>query len=112
MRILPGSGYTCSVATSTDCAELVFNVQVVVPDTYYVHVRMLATGANDNSLYYGLDGTPETVELSPPTNSTWVWQSGASFALAAGPHTLNLWQRESGARADVVALTRSPTPPP
>jgi hypothetical protein len=37
---------------------------------------------------------------------------GDNFSLGAGPQTLHVWQRECGARVDVVALTTSSTPPP
>jgi hypothetical protein len=111
MRVLPASGRTCVLANN-ECAQLVFEVPITVSATYYVHVRVLATGSSDNSLHYGIDGTPEANHLTLPETSTWTWMTGSSYVLAPGTHTLHLWQRESGTCADVVALTTSATPPP
>jgi hypothetical protein len=111
MRVVPASGRTCNLANN-ECAQLIFNVSITVPTTYYVHVRVMGTGSSDNSMHYGVDGTPEASYLTLPMDSTWTWLTGQSFMLATGAHTLHLWQRESGARADVIALTTSASPPP
>ena len=111
MRVLPGSGRTCVLANN-ECAQLVFQIPITGSATYHVHVRVLATGSSDNSLYVGIDGTPEATHLTLPETSTWTWMTGSSYVLAPGTHTLHLWQRESGASADIVALTTSATPPP
>jgi len=41
----------------------------------------------------------------------WHWTTGDSFNFGAGPHTLHVWQREAGARVDIVPLTTSASPP-
>jgi hypothetical protein len=53
------------------------------------------------------------MNLAPTHDSMWHWvTSTGTFTLPPGMHTLTLWQREAGARVDVVALTRSMMPPP
>jgi len=111
MRVIPASGRTCVLANN-ECAQLIFNIPITVQGTYYVHARAYATGGGDNSLWYGVDGTPEATDWTLPMTSTWTWMTGTSYILAPGTHTVHLWQRESGARVDVIALTTSSTPPP
>jgi hypothetical protein len=116
MQITPADGAACDPVSqvAAGCATAVsYAFTVPVQATYYVHVRMYAVSASEDSVWFGFDGTPDPTNLSPTHDSAWHWvTSGGTFTLAAGPHTLTLWQREAGARADIVAITRSPTPPP
>ncbi len=113
MQIVPNNGEPCDVTMLGTCGtELDFTLAIVQPATYHVFVRMWAATSADDSLWYGFDGTPDATPLQPAHDSSWHWVAGDSFLLSAGSHTLSLWQREAGARADVVAVSTSATPPP
>jgi len=114
MQCLPNIGAACADANqvSTCGASLVYQIAIAQPASYFFHVRTLADGTSDDSIWYGLDGVVEPKAMDLPNDSTWHWTTGDSFSLGAGPHTLHVWQRECGARVDVVALTTSSTPPP
>lgn len=115
MQCGPGTGAYCpnDAALETCAATLVYTLQVTAAGTYYVHVRGLAFGTSDDSVWYGVDGPAAADSLDVIHDSQWHWTTGATtYALAAGAHTLTIWQRECGARADVVAVTPSAMPPP
>ena len=113
MQCMPNDGGPCPDSTqlATCAASLVYHIDVVTAGTYYFHVRMLAQTTADDSIWYGIDGVPDPTPIDHLEDGTWRWDTGDSFALAAGPHTLHVWQREGGARVDVVALTPSMSPP-
>jgi hypothetical protein len=113
MRALPAGGQLCSTESMViTCApSLVFAFDVGVPDSYYVHARVLASNDSEDSFWYGFDD----VVLSAPALAvtvTWTWESTGPIPLAAGAHTFHFWMREDGTRVDRVAITLSPTPPP
>ena len=112
MQCVPNSGGFCDVTAGATCAHLGYAIVLGATGTYYVHVRMYATSTSDDSAWSGLDGVPGTAALQPAHDAAWHWVTGAATSISAGPHTIDLWQRECGARADVVALTPSATPPP
>jgi hypothetical protein len=114
MQCGPGTGATCTDTTMLDtCApEMKYGFTLAAPGQYWFQVRMWADTTSDDSIWYGLDGAVDPNPIDAPQDSTWHWNTGDSFNLVAGGHTLTLWQRECGARVDVVALTTTPTPPP
>jgi hypothetical protein len=114
MQCGPGTGTYCpnDVALDACAATLVYTMQVAAAGTYYVHVRGLAVDSSDDSVWYGVDGPAAADSLDVIHDSQWHWTTGATtYSLGAGAHTLTIWQRECGARADVVAVTPSAMPP-
>ncbi|MEP6863604.1 MAG: hypothetical protein ABJE66_23465 [Deltaproteobacteria bacterium] len=114
MQCGPGTGAYCpnDAALGICAATLVYSLQIATAGTYYVHVRGLAFGTSDDSVWYGVDGPAAADSLDLIHDSQWHWTTGATtYTLAAGAHTLTIWQRECGARADVVAVTPSAIPP-
>jgi len=114
MQCLPNSGAACSPADQvpTCSASLIYQIEIAQPGAYFFHARMLGRTTADNSIWYGVDGVLDLNAMGLPNDGVWHWTTGDSFSLAAGAHTLHIWQREIGARVDVVALTLSSTPPP
>jgi len=113
MQCMPNDGGPCADSTklATCAASLVYRIDVVTAGRYYLQVRMLAQTTADDSIWYGIDGVPDPTPIDHLEDGTWRWDTGDSFALTAGPHTLHIWQREGGARVDVVALTPTMSPP-
>jgi hypothetical protein len=114
MQCLPIAGTACSLVAEvpTCSASLVYQIDVAQPGAYFFHARTLGRTTSENSIWYGIDGVPDPRPMGLPADAIWHWTTGDSFSLAAGAHTLHIWQREIGARVDVVALTLSSTPPP
>lgn len=114
MQCLPNNGAACSDASLVPAcgASLVYQISIAQPASYFFHVRTLARTISDDSIWYGLDGVVDPNAMGLPNDGAWHWTTGDSFQIGAGPHTLHVWQREGGARVDVVALTTSSTPPP
>jgi len=114
MQCGPGTGGVCSdPAMLPSCAaSLVYDFDLTAGGDHHVHVRQLSiTGSGgDNSIWYQLDATPP-VAMAFTADSTWEWDTDGPITLASGAHVLTIWQRECGARVDVVALTTSDTPP-
>jgi hypothetical protein len=82
-----------------------------------------ATAGNDDSIYVGIDGqlvsiggAANNVEYSQmtgwPASPAWDWRSDSSAGpdpmvitnLAAGPHTIFIWQREDGTLVDKIVI--------
>jgi hypothetical protein len=112
LHLLPGDGYTCDSTALGACAIASYALTIATPGTYYVHLRLYATGTNNNSVYAGLDGTAATgTQISVANDSAWHWATSASFTLAAGAHAIGVWQREAGVRLDLVVVSSSATTP-
>ena len=111
MILSPDNSTACGTqATVTTCAaSLVYNVPIADARTYYVYARLYASGASHDSVWFGFDGIVDDV-IDVMEDSTWRWTGGKAVALAAGMHTLHVWQRE-GARFDVIAVMPTATPP-
>ena len=112
VQLLPANGGACATAAQlgTCAARLEYDVTIAVAATYHVHVRTLATRNDEDSLWVGADGTPDPSPFELTEDSTWRWDT-RSFALGAGPHVIDLWQREAGLRVDVLVVTTNPAPP-
>jgi hypothetical protein len=78
---------------------------------YSLHVRILSTRSDEDSLWVGIDGVADSSEIDQAEDGTWKWERRGPYALMAGAHAVNLWRREAGVRVDVLALSPSPTPP-
>jgi hypothetical protein len=115
MQCTPGTGNLCmNDGTLAACAaSMKYAFTITAAATYHVHVRTLGTSSSDDSAWYGIDDVPAADALMFVADSTWHWMTGATtYPLLIGPHTLTIWQRECGARVDVVAVSPSATPPP
>lgn len=114
MQCLPMDGMDClKVDEAQRCGpSLVYQLAITQPDIYFVHARMLGRTPNDDSIWVSVDGTVDSKQLTVTGDGSWHWRTtGHSYSLAAGPHTLILWQREASARVDVVAVTNSAQSP-
>jgi hypothetical protein len=113
MQCLPNNGAACDPATEApNCGpSLVYPIAIAQPGTYFFHARTLARTTGDDSIWYGIDGVPHPNALDVPSDGAWHWNTGDGLSLGTGVHTLHVWQREGGARVDVVALTTSSMPP-
>ncbi|TMQ21106.1 MAG: hypothetical protein E6J91_02900 [Deltaproteobacteria bacterium] len=114
MQCLPTNGTCNDASQAQSCGpSLVYQLTITQPDTYFVHTRMLAHTGFDDSIWYAVDGAIDSKELKVNGDGTWHWNtSSRDYPLASGGHTLSLWQREAGARVDVVAETNSAQLPP
>jgi hypothetical protein len=108
MQCGPGTGTFCANdATLTSCAaSMRYTFTLTGGATYYVHVRMYAFSAADDTIWYGIDDAPAADALNVSQDSQWHWVTGTTtYPLPPGPHSLTVWQRECGAKVDVVAVT-------
>jgi len=114
MELGPGTGAACTDTTilATCAASMTYQISIAAAATYHFQVRMFATTTAEDSLWYGLDGVVVTTAIDAPDDGMWDWITGATLQLTPGNHAITLWQRESGARVDRLALTTSATPPP
>lgn len=110
---IPGNGALCTAQDiASGCAEMRYSFSIAMAGTYHVHARMLGQGSADNSVYWGLDGVPDTVGVGPAGDGAWHWVSSGNLSISAGTHSLDIWHREAGTRVDVVAVTMTASPPP
>ena len=115
MRCGPDAGAYCPNDTNlaTCAASMTYDLAITSAATYYVHARTYGASSSSDSLWFGIDGAPAPDVVDFIDNAAWNWQTGATtYALAAGAHTLTIYQRECGAAVDVVAVTTSNTNPP
>lgn len=115
MQCGPGDGNPCDDNTMLDgcAAALLYPLSIDELTLYHVHVRVRSTSGADDSVWYGIDNVPEPSPTILTNDGQWHWKTGATtFTLGPGSHTLTIWQRECGLRIDVVAVTKSATPPP
>lgn len=108
MQCGPGNGTFCAMdATFSTCsASMRYTFTLDAHATYYMHLRALAVGSSDNSVYYGIDDVPAADAPMFAMDSQWHWVTGAAtFDLPSGPHSATVWQRECGAKVDTIAIT-------
>ena len=113
VQLLPANGGACAVVAdlATCAASLSYNVSVAVSGMYFLHVRILATGSDEDSIWVGIDDLPDPSAIDQAQDGTWKWETRGAYSLGAGAHRLRLWQREAGVRADVLVLSERATPP-
>jgi hypothetical protein len=111
MILSPDNSTPCATmsAVTTCGASLVYNLPIDDARTYYIYTRLFASNGSHDSLWFGIDGAVEDV-IDVMEDSTWRWTGGKPLALAAGLHTLHVWQRE-GARFDMIAVMPTAAPP-
>ncbi|MBI3242931.1 MAG: DUF11 domain-containing protein, partial [Chloroflexi bacterium] len=113
MQALPNTGVNTALATNGPALNYKINFQTT--GTYYVYVRGLSPGVDDDSIHIGLDGVGVTTSagfgLNGFNNTSFRWFSkynGLSTTVnvtTPGTHTLNLWMREDGIVADRIWVT-------
>src|SRR5580704_3937093 len=97
MQCGPDQGAYCpdDANLATCAASMTYDLAIATAATYYVHVRTYGANTSSDSLWYGIDGTPAADAVDFIDNGAWNWQTGATtYSLAAGPHTLTIYQRE------------------
>lgn len=116
LRALPNSGVTKNTGYVTGSPEVVFRVNFTNTGTYYVWLRGSAASGTDDSCHAGRDGIgPSTADRISGFTSSWVWKRTTLDASAPatltistpGIHTIHLWMREDGLRADKLLLRKS-----
>lgn len=124
-KIVPGESF---FAQPGKAGVLTYNIHVHQPGRYYVWVRHLSTGSEDNGLHVGIDGTwPESGQRWQTTKKRkWDWESrqrtdkvhaGVRYKLfldidQPGDHQIHFSIREDGFEFDkfVLALDRDYSP--
>ena len=114
LRALPDDGLSDDTSNSL---RLDYNVKFKTSGTYYVWVRALAIGKDDNSVHVGVDGTSyitsEAIEVG--SYNSWVWSNRTELETVAtveivepGIHTVNIWMHKDGIRLDKLVLSKNP----
>jgi lysophospholipase L1-like esterase len=121
LEVLPNTGTTITSGYVTTSAEAEYNVDFTTPGTYYVWTRGSAANGNDDSLHAGINNTgPSSADHLDGFGSGWTWsrntKDGAPATItvpSTGNHTVHIWMREDGFRADKILLrtSSSSTPP-
>jgi hypothetical protein len=109
----PNTGANVDTGYVTGSPRLDFQVNFVKTGTHYVWVRGWGQTGSDDSCHVGLDG--QAVASAHRISSfvaSWGWSNAtmdgtrATLNIATpGLHTINLWMREDGFRADKILLT-------
>jgi len=110
MEGTPNTG--SNIAGNSSSPELQFTVNFNATGTHYIWFRGFGASVNDDSVHVGIDGASPVAMTLSQTNA-WQWTNtiqGAAGAAAinvasVGNHTINVWMREDGFRADRVLLT-------
>ncbi len=112
MSIGPDSGDIWTSNVQSTAPRLDFNVSFDTSGTFYLHVR--ADGANGagDSCWGGADAYLNTSHFDFADNpNTWGWITRTLPIATPGLHTVRLWAREDGLRADKIVINTSATPP-
>ena len=116
LEALPNTGASINTSYVTTSPELAYRVSFTNTGTYYVWLRGSASSGNDDSVHAGLDGTgPSSADRMSGFTSSWVWKrttmdnsAPAKLVITTpGLHTIHLWMREDGLRADKLLLRKS-----
>ncbi|KPJ78044.1 MAG: hypothetical protein AMJ54_05645 [Deltaproteobacteria bacterium SG8_13] len=112
-----GTGYLFSSNGDTgnppDDMRADYTVNFPAPGTYMVWMRGYAPDGGSDSVWIGLDGTPAGALNEGGTYNTWIWSNSLQVGTGsnqivvgtAGPHTINLWVRESNHSVDGIYIT-------
>jgi hypothetical protein len=106
-----GSGFPSTPSKNYGYAEYTFDVPTA--ENYTIWGRVLAMTTEDDSFFVAVDGG-NPVLWDTQLSDTWVWDQvmnrgetkPAVFNLAAGTHTLTIYQREDGSKLDRIFITR------
>jgi hypothetical protein len=101
----PNSGVNALADASSP--KIGYFVNFSTSGTYYVWVRRLSSGANDDSCQIALD-SGLIIEWSYGGSSSFDWiKASAAFSISKGAHIFKIGMREDGARVDKIVLTAS-----
>lgn len=111
LRALPDLGSNIQVNVTGSSPELVYPLAFNESGTYRVWLRGYATGPNDDSVHFGLNGATSAAWNLNLNSNAWRWTnlnvSGGTAVMtvpSSGTHTFHLWMREDGLRVDRIAL--------
>jgi hypothetical protein len=115
MRSEPDSGTNNDTGYAANSPRLDFQVNFVKTGTHYIWIRALKVGGSDDSFHAGIDGqensTANRIQV-PGSNNVWNWSGDTMDSTrvyvdvpSTGVHTVNIWMREDGSRADKIVLT-------
>ncbi len=115
-----GNGYLYATANSTSSVSgspAEYDLTFTESGTYYIWFRGKDNGSSDdNSLWYGVDGSMKGNATTPATNNNWSWtrtphNTGPNPTRitinSAGTYTVTIWARENGFRFDGFYVTKS-----
>jgi poly(beta-D-mannuronate) lyase len=97
------------VVQTSDSGTGTVRYRVLVPadGRYRIDGRVEDADGSSNSFYAAFDaGSRKTWALDEPLRS-WSWDTGPTFTLTAGWHSLVVSKREVGARLDLLRLVRT-----
>ena len=117
----PNIGTLINTGFATTTPETTYNIDFTTTGTYNLWLRGYADTNSDNSVHFGINGTPastaDRVETDPSIVDQWTWtndtRDGATATITIttpGTYTLNMWMREDGFRIDKIILTTTPNP--
>ncbi len=113
LRAMPADKVVQMSGYASTGARLDYQVNFTWTGTHYVWVRAQGPSTSSNSLHVGLDGQELTsgTNITVPVTGGYVWvgtiAGSARTSLnigTAGPHTVNVWMRESGTVIDKVVF--------
>ena len=82
-----------------------FTINIPVAGNYAIWLRAWGLDEGSNSFYVKVDGQEIIKHLT--VGSGWSWQqAGSSWSLSAGPHSLEIRNREDGSRLDTIEIRR------
>jgi hypothetical protein len=98
------------VCDAGDCAELVFELFLEGPATYFAHFRAFAANGGSDSLYWWVDAGDSSVQDFNEFAGQWQYRSTSLGELGPGMHVLHISKRD-GIELDYIAVDQNMTPP-
>lgn len=110
-----------NAATDATLGTLVFNIDIKTAGIYHVVGRVLSPNQNQgasSSFYLKFDNNPLQIWDYPATNNMFLYDKAdaapatgvpLAFDLTAGPHTLEIRQRQAGVEIDSIIVTSNLT---
>jgi hypothetical protein len=108
----PDNGNLWTSNVQSTAPRLDYNVNFTAAGTYFVHVRGDAPNGAGDSCFIGVDASINSTFYDfSDTPNTWGWVTHTITVSSSGIHTVHLWPREDGFRADKIVINTSATAP-
>lgn len=108
MRATPETATEITTGYATTSPELIYNIAISTPGTYYVWMRGFKPDGGADSVHVGIDGTAPSsgsnMDQFVYNQWTWVHDTRTVQISTAGLHTFHIWMREDGFYADKIVL--------
>ncbi|MCD8483042.1 MAG: DNRLRE domain-containing protein [Verrucomicrobia bacterium] len=109
-----GSGYVTMTTQASGSlnwpngAELIYEVWINNPGTYYMNIRRIAPSSAFDSIHVGVNGNLVAAKVFEGSQTTWAWAPSARIVnlgnLSAGLNTIHIQRREPGMSIDRIML--------